>query len=52
MIEKLVESNAKTIESLRNQAPEDRALIQQFSESAQQITDAVARLESSNSKSN
>lgn len=52
MIEKLVESNAKAIEALRNQAPKDREFIQQLIVSAQQVTDAVARLESPNSKSN
>jgi hypothetical protein len=44
MIEKLVESNAKAIEALGNQAAEDRALIRQFGEGAQQVTVAVARL--------
>jgi hypothetical protein len=44
MIEKLVESNAKAIEALGNQAAEDRALIRQISESAQQVVGAVDRL--------
>jgi hypothetical protein len=44
MIEKLVESNAKAIEALGNQAAEDRALIKQVGESAQQVAGAVARL--------
>jgi L-lysine 2,3-aminomutase len=44
MIEKLVESNAKAIEALGNQAAEDRALIRQVGEGAQQVTTAVARL--------
>jgi hypothetical protein len=44
MIEKLVESNAKAIEALGNQAAEDRALIRQVGEGAQQVTVAVARL--------
>lgn len=44
MIEKLVESNAKAIEALGNQAAEDRALIRQVGEGAQQVTAAVARL--------
>jgi hypothetical protein len=44
MIEKLVESNAKAIEALGNQAAEDRALIRQVGESAQQVAGAVARL--------
>jgi hypothetical protein len=44
MIEKLVESNAKAIEALGNQAVEDRALIRQVGEGAQQVTAAVARL--------
>jgi methyl-accepting chemotaxis protein len=44
MIEKLVESNAKAIEALGNQAAEDRSLIRQVGESAQQVAGAVARL--------
>jgi hypothetical protein len=44
MIEKLVESNAKAIEALGNQAAEDRALIRQVGEGAQQVTIAMARL--------
>lgn len=44
MIEKLVESNAKAIEALGNQAAEDRALIRQVGEGAQQVTAAVAKL--------
>jgi hypothetical protein len=44
MIEKLVESNAKAIEALGNQAAEDRALIRQVGEGTQQVTTAVARL--------
>jgi uncharacterized protein Yka (UPF0111/DUF47 family) len=41
---KAIASNAKAIEALGNQAAEDRALIKQVGESAQQVAGAVARL--------
>jgi hypothetical protein len=39
-----IASNAKAIEALGNQAAEDRSLIRQVGESAQQVAGAVARL--------
>jgi uncharacterized protein Yka (UPF0111/DUF47 family) len=41
---KAIASNAKAIEALGNQAAEDRALIRQVGEGAQQVTVAMARL--------
>jgi uncharacterized protein Yka (UPF0111/DUF47 family) len=41
---KSIGSNAKAIKALGNQAAEDRALIRQVGESAQQVAGAVARL--------
>jgi hypothetical protein len=41
---KAIASNAKAIEVLGNQAAEDRALIRQVGEGAQQVSAAVVRL--------